>query len=213
VFQEWPKKTLNPLKDSGIYYQHETAITLSDIDMGAPTLPKALKRFTIISQNLSDDAFLSLEYQTDEDVGGTIWITKDNYTSSPTESKDLNIGNIRKARFRIRMGTQVATTPPIINATVLEGFARTPVKYDWTFRINLSSTGYTKLGTPERTPQETRDFLRKAAEAGDVLYMRSTLKDMDNKFVIVEPFVSRPLYKENVTQFEGYTLELTVREY
>ena len=213
VFQEWPKGTLNPLKDTGIYYQHETSLTMSDIDMGAPTLPKALKALKVVSENLSDSTYVSLEYQTDDDIGEDTWITKGNYTVSPSAERSLNIGNIRKVRMRLRMQTEVATIPPIIIATVLEGFARTPVKYDWTFRVDLTSTGYTKLGTPEKKPQEVRDFLRNAANNGDVLYMRSIISDMDNLWVVVEPFVSRPKYKENTTQFEGYEIELTVREY
>lgn len=213
VFQEWPKNTFNPLKDTGVVYQHETSITMSDIDMGAPILPKAIKAFSLVSENLSDAAYVGLDYQTDEDVGEDEWITKSNLTKSPSDTVDLNLGNIRKIRLRLRMYTEDADVPPIIYATVLQGFARTPVKYDWTFRVKLSSLGFTRLGTPEVDPQEARRFLRNAASNGDVLKMRSTIEDMNDKWVIVEPFVSRPLYKTNVTQTEGYEIELTIREY
>jgi hypothetical protein len=213
VFQEWPRNTFNPLKDSGMNYQHETSLTQSDIDMGAPTLPKALKKLTLITEKLATTTTVVMEYQTDADVGGDVWITRGSFNQSPSQDIELNIGDIRKIRIRLRMRTTDASNPPVIIASVLTGFARTPVKYDYSFRVKVSSFKYTSMGEPDHKPQDAIDFLMAKSESADAVLLKSRLLGSDEKTVVVEPIVVRPLFKDNVMGNEGYILEVILREY
>ncbi|KKM22392.1 hypothetical protein LCGC14_1625790, partial [marine sediment metagenome] len=187
VYQEWPTRALNPLENAGVNYQHEFYITLADMDMGVARLPKFFKEVTLLTENLATGIEAYVEYQLDKDIGGTEWIQAGTIHLSPEQSVDIRRGNARRIRIRIRMLTNDASTPPILTATVLEAFARTPLKYQWNMRVKIASNQKTKRSTPDHKPDDILTWLKNAAKQAEVLHMRSRWKQMDDIYVIVEP--------------------------
>jgi hypothetical protein len=187
VYQDWPKNTFNPLEDSTINYQHEFYVTLADMDMGVARLPKFFKEVTLITENLASGIEAHVEYQLDKNIGGTTWIQAGTVHNSPEQTVDIRRGNARRIRIRIRMLTNDASTPPILKATILEAFARTPLKYQWNMRVKIASNQKTKRSTPDHKPDDILTWLKNAAKQAEVLHMRSRWEQMDDIFVIVEP--------------------------
>jgi len=213
VYQEWPRNGFNPLKDSGINFQHECDIVMADFDMGATRLPKFFKELALISENLTTGIEVHMEYQTDNDIGSSTWISVGTFYSSPEDILPINVGNVRKIRLRLRMHTNDADVPPIVVAAVLEGFARTPLKYQWNMRIKVSDTQRDLSGmVVDHDPDEFLSWLKDAAREARKVYMRSIWEQMDGKYVIVEPPSLMREFTNNILGFWGGSVVVTLRE-
>jgi hypothetical protein len=212
-YQEWPQNAINPLKDSGFVFQHECSLISSTIDMGAALLPKFIKELNLISENLTTGIEVHLEYQVDNDIGTKTWVNAETFYSSPEDSLEINKGNVKRIRFRLRLLTNNADVPPVIFSTVLEGFARTPLKYQWNMRIKISDT-QTDLsgGHADHDPDEFLSWLKDAAIGARRIYMRSIWEQMDGKYVIVEPPSTLRQFTNNILGFWGGAVTVTVRE-
>jgi hypothetical protein len=213
VYQEWPQNAFNPLKDDGFEYQHEAVMVSSTIDMGAALLPKFIKELNLISKNLTTGVEVHLEYQTDTDIGGSAWIRAEAFYTSPEDVLSLNIGNIKSIRFRLRLLTNDADVPPVVIATVLEGFARTPLKYQWNMRIRVSDTQRDLSGvSADENPDVLLKWLKDAAIGAKRIYMQSIFESMHGKYVVVEPPSATRTFSNTILGFWGGTLVVTVRE-
>lgn len=213
VYQEWPKSGFNPLKDSGVNYQHECAVTLADFDMGATMLPKFFKELSLISENLTTGIEVSMEYQKDSDIGTSLWIPTGTFYSSPADELPINVGNVRKIRVRLRLLTNDADVPPVVVATVLKGSARTPVKYQLRMRIMVGHTQRDLTGTnKDHDPDEILDWLKDAAGNSKGMFLRSIWKQLDEIYMLVEPPTIMREYTNKVLGFWGGSVEITLRE-
>jgi hypothetical protein len=212
VYQEWPKLTLNPLEDSGINFQHEAVLVCADIDMGAARLPKFIKEVTLISQNLTTGIEVALEYQLDEHIGTAAWTQAETFYRSPEDTLAINRGDVRKIRYRLRLLTNDADVPPIVQASILEGFARTPLKYQWKMRIKVGDNQLTLAGAKDHDPDAFMSWLKDAAKQAKRIHMRSNWEQMDDKLVIVEPPTLLRSFSNKLLGWWGGSSDLTLRE-
>jgi hypothetical protein len=213
VYQKWPRHSFNPLKDSQMAYQQECGVTLADIDMGAIRLPKFIKELSLLTENLSTGIEVHVDCQADKDIGTNTWIHVGAVYRSPEDVVAIHQGDVRKVRFRLRLLTDQANTPPILAATVMEGFARTPLKYQWNMRIKVGDTQRDLSGVvTDHDPDEFLNWLKEAATKAKKVYMRSIWEQMDGKYVIVEPPGLLREFTNNVLGFWGGGVAVTIRE-
>jgi hypothetical protein len=212
----FPKDTLNPLNDSTFAYHHDCRITLSTIDMDSYVLPKYINEISVVSKNLftnsADGVDIFLDYQVDEDIGGSVWIPIGFISQSPLDTLPIGLGNIRQIRLRLLLRTADTVTPPIIRATVLEGFARTPVKYQYNIAVKERPQQLNRRGGRDIDPDTMYAILREAAETTTPVFMTARYKSMDGRRVIVEPpTLVRQSANSQLSSWSG-VLSLTVRD-
>jgi hypothetical protein len=213
VYQEWPQGAFNPLRDSGMDYCHEAVLVTSSIDLGAASLPKYLKEFSVLTKNLAAGVEIDLDYQIDENVGGENWIWSGTFYTHPEDSLPIHRGDVRKIRLRLRLQTNDRKIPPVIQATVLEGFARTPLKYQWNLRVKVGDTQRDLSGAGvDHDPDEFLTWLKEAAAKAKAIHMRSIWEQMDNKYVLVEPPTLLRSFTNNLLGFWGGSVNITLRE-
>ena len=213
VYQDWPRHTFNPLQDDGVNYQHECSLTMADVDMGAIRLPKYIKELSLLSENLQSQVNVAVDYQLDQDIGSDRWMNAGTAYRSPEDVIAIHNGSVRKVRTRMRLYTERANTPPILLASVLEGFARTPLKYQWNMRIKIADTQQ-NLASMEviQDPDDFLNWLKNVAGNARKVLMRSIWKQLDGKYVIVEPPSTLREYTNNMLGFWGGSFVITLRE-
>jgi len=199
-FIKYPDFGFNPSKDTGMYYSPEADLITSTIDMNIRRRPKYFNEISAISKNLQNsrsdfpqsslitsDSRIEVYYQVDNDINSENWTSSGNIYSSPFGSVAINKSNVYAIRMKFKLMTSDAANPPIINSTVIEGFARTPVKYQWVMRIKTSSMQSTLNGSPDHNPDKLYSWLKDKANSAEVVTLHSTLKRLDLKKVILEP--------------------------
>lgn len=208
----FPLDGLHPLRDSGATYQHEGILTSSSYDMGVARLPKLFKEINAITQNLGAGIEIFVDYQIDDDIGTTTWTELGRLLTSPSDTVAVGVGESYAIRFRFRINTNVATTPPILKVSVLEGVARTPVKYQYTMRVQTSSNQMTETGAPDTDPDELLKWLKSASVKASVIKMYSTLKELNDKDVFIEPPSIWRRFENSLLKIWGGQLVISVRE-
>ena len=213
VYQDWPRQSFNPLKDSGMAYYPEAQLISSTIDMGASRLPKLIKEISAAVENLSSEVEVHLDVQVNEDVGTDRWMYAGVFQVNPFDSLPVDQGEVTQIRFRLRLLTRDERIPPVIHATVLEGFARTPIKYQWKMRLKIASTQRDLSGIAKDVdPDEFITWLKDAAVSSRRIFMRAIWQQMDRKYVVVEPPSLMRDFMNNILGYWGGSVELTVRE-
>jgi len=211
VYLEFPKNTLNPLRDSSFLYQHEFSLITGTIDMGASQLPKLFHELHVIADGLGTDKQVWVEYQLDDAIGSNDWSPLQWANFSPASVFKINRGDKKAIRFRIRGITNSPTVPTVVNATVLEGIARTPVKRQWTLRAKTSSFQVTRIGLPDSDPDDFYQWFQDAAVTCKPLHMRSKWVAMDDIYVFAEaPSVNREFITPSGEHGDQYIV--TIRE-
>lgn len=216
-FQEWPQGTLNPLEDSNVNYAPEGVIELADIDMGSARLPKFIKEFTCLTENLATGIEIRAEVQVDDFenqyIDSSTWFPLEAFLSSPEYTVPVSLGEVFKVRIRLRFLTSTPATPPVLTATVLEGYARTPVKRQWIMRIRVHGNQRVLGGsTKDHNPDDLLAWLYEASVSSKRIEMRSLWKNMDKIFIIVEPPSLFRDFSNNVRKIWGGTIQITLRE-
>lgn len=186
VFVELPYKKGNPLYDTGVKYMHEAVVESSEIDMGtASKLPKFIKDMTMTSKNLNGDGIrVDFEYQLDEKIGTTEWITASPFLLSPEDTVNISEGNLNKFAYRLRLHTDNQLTPPDIRGIVPNGFARSE-----SFRI-LECTADIKDIAPNGKKQKVEDtinWLEEAAQGAFLVHVNSSFSQYDDFDAILAP--------------------------
>ena len=213
VYQDWPQNTLNPLEDSGFNYQHEAYVTMGDYDMGTASLPKYFKELALITENLTTGIELHMEYQIDDDIGGTTWTQAGSVFQSKEEGViNIRRGNTKKIRVRVRILTNDADVPPIIKGMVLKAFARTPVKRQWNMRVKTGTNQRTHRHTPDHSPDAFIRWLHRVSGSADVVRMRAKWEIMDDIFVTVEPPSLMRRFANAIRKTWNGVVIITVRE-
>lgn len=189
IYMTFPEHTLNPLHDTGMSYHHEGVLTTATYTMGAERLPKLFKELDFITEGLGSSADIVVDYKVDEDIGDSTskWTEVTSIRNSPADSVPLHLGNKRRIRFRIRTRTSDADKPPKIIATVLDCFARTPVKRQWNLRIKIHDKQVTKDGAPDHDAVDLYQWLLAASGSAADVFMRANDVLMDETWVIVQP--------------------------
>lgn len=209
---ELPRDTENPLGDAGLAFQHEAILVGGTIDMGAAKLPKFLKDLSLQGKNLGNGRQVELDYQVGREIGGAVWRSAGSFASSPLDSVMLNLGQVHAIRVRLRLLTNQATKPAIVESTVLEGFARTPLKYQWTLRIRVADLQMDHGGGLDADPDEFMAWLQRAARQARKIHMRSIWEALDNRYVIVEPPALLREFGNSQLGWWGGTASVVLRE-
>ena len=184
-----PFNSLNPTKDTSILFQHEAIIETSIFDMGASALYKFWKELSISAEHLSsvNGNEIVVDYQTDSDIGTSTWIYLGRALISPESTLPINLGSVKKIRFRLRLLTGDASNPPVLMATTLKGFGRIPYKRQWNIRIDVSSAQRNRRGQKSPKPDDVYNFLRDACQTAGALLMRCSVKQLDEVWVVAQP--------------------------
>jgi hypothetical protein len=211
VYLEFPLNTLNPIRDSAFKYQHEFMLTTCTIDMGAAQLPKLFHQLHVISENLGEGKEIHAEYQLDDAIGSSSWNQLSYVNSSPTGEFKIDRGDKVAIRLRLRGVTNNSQVPTVINATVLEGIARTPIKRQWNIRVRTGTFQVTQMGLQDTDPDDFYAWFQDAAITCKPLHMHSKWQAMDNVWVFAEaPNVSRE-YSTPAGEWGG-TFGISIRE-
>ncbi|UYN91871.1 MAG: hypothetical protein KIT70_11000 [Anaerolineales bacterium] len=187
----------NPLGDAAMRFQHEGVLVGSTIDMEATLLPKFLTQLSLVSRDLGEGAQVELDYQVDGEIGGPRWRQAGGFYSSPVDTLALNTGQIYAFRPRLRLLSQRASQPATVEATLLEGFARTPQKYQWELHVRLAELQLDGGGGLEPHPAAFLAWLRRVARSAARIRLRSVWSALDDTYVIIEaPSLQRQLAGE-----------------
>jgi hypothetical protein len=187
VYIELPFQKANPLYDTALNYMHESYLITSSIDAGASSrLPKYIKDFTGMVQNLATGIDVMVDYQIDANIGSNNWVLADGFFLSPESVVNINVGNIRKIRFRVRLETATCTKPPDIQGMAPNGYARTPFRQVFTLRIKAGDS-YNPDGSKGVDANKLMRWLIDVARDAGRVRMSSSHPLLDNYFVIIPP--------------------------
>ena len=212
VYQVWAHDTQNLLKDSTVAFQHEAELITGVYDMRRATLPKLFSRAFAIADNLGSTTLLSLYFQFDGDIGSTTWIPLGDEYVSPEASWGVSLGNIRAGRFRLLFNTSTATTPPVARAFTVEGYARPPVKYEYTLRVKVSSLQRTLAGTPDARPDDFLDWVKQTSRGMSEVSLSSIWAQLQGRTVLVEPPSVIRTFTNNILHWWGGVIVITLLE-
>lgn len=218
LYLTFPADALHPLRDTSMPYQHEAVLTTSTFDMGTLRLPKFFKEFEAVLDNLRPRASsavgkeIFVDMQTDDRIGTTQWTEMGVLADSPVDALQLNQGSKRAMRLRLRINTNEATVPVKVRATVLECFARAPVKYQYNLRLKVSSLQRDRRGQLDGDPDLFIWWLKQQAASASPVLVRSEFQQWDDKLVIIEPPSIIRAFVNNILGWMGGIVTVTVRD-
>jgi hypothetical protein len=207
---ELSRDTGSPLGDPSSSYQHEAVLVSSTVDMGAALLPKFLKQLTLWTAHLTRGRQVNVDFQVDGQIGSNAWRSAGAVYSSPLESLPLQAGPLHAIRTRLRLLSDQANVPAVVQSVILDRFARTPLKYQWTLRVRLADLQADYAGGLDSDPDAFMLWLQDAARRARKIHMRSIWQALDDRYVIVEPPTLQREYI-NETQWGG-TATVVLRE-
>jgi len=212
VSMELPRATLNPRFDPGLHFQHEAVMETGTVDMDARRLPKLFASISANSKNLASSvARIHTEYQLDDDIGTTNWLSVGSFYKSPYDELDVRRGDSHALRLRLRAMTEVSTTPAILEAATVKAVARSPIKRQWTLRGRLGDFQVDEQGLADTDPDDLYMWLQSAATLTEPLLLRSAWESMDDIYVFAEHPV---LHREHTSPDGDWsgTFEMSLRE-
>lgn len=216
----FPYKSLRPHRDSvadvgglPLNFQHESILETGTIDMGAAGLEKLFDEVQLRSKGLNSTGVeVRLDYQMDDEIGGSTWIEVPGaFRHSPSDFLKMRQGNKKAMRARVRMQTNSNTTPVQIDASIVKGIARTPVKRRFTVRAKAGSFQVDLQGSRDTKPDDFYMFWQDAATLTKPLHMRSRWKVIDDLYVFAEPPVINRTYATPDGSW-GADFDITLRE-
>src|SRR3990167_2017022 len=212
VVMEFPDEALNFLQDSDINYHHESVLVTSTINMNAANIKKLFKQLSLTTRNLDNQTYILAEYQIDDEIDGTVWHEIGEFKLSDYQELEVGEGNKRRIRMRLRFMTEDSDSPAVLRAWVLEAFARTPVKYQWTMRALSKGLTRDSGGELDVDPSDFIKWLKSMGKDASYLVMRSKWSELDNKAVLIEPPGVFRTFQNRLTKRKGVLLTLAIRE-
>lgn len=208
IYITLPLNKANPLYDPSQAYQHEGHIISSTIDMGtASNLPKYIKALTATVNNLNGGGIrVEADYQVDQKIGEdgyNNWTALQPFMYSPEHTIEVR-AKCTQFRYRLRLLTDTATTPPDVKGIVPSGHARGAFKWTWTFTV---STAENKM--------KSEEFDRWLSEAGREpggIYMTSSWTSLHGYDVILAPPRMRSISKPSRGRQEEGLYQFTLME-
>ncbi len=210
IYITLPLNKANPLYDPSAAYMHEGYLVSSTIDMGtASKLPKFIKELTATAANLNGAGVrVEVDYQVDQKIGLSgynNWITAQPFTYSPEDT--IPIGEpCTQFRYRLRLQTDTATTPPDVKGIVPSGHARGAFKWTWNFTV---TTGGGK-GRNKVDRDEFDAWLTEAGRTPGRIKMTSTWHSLHNYDVVIAPPRMRAIRPptKNKQELDSYSFTL-----
>jgi hypothetical protein len=212
VYIPFPDQTLNPYLDPDTVYVDEGHVISTTHDFGTFQLSKLFDAIDAIVDNLGRNVSVSVDYQTDKDVGTNTWYEAGTMFESPVDTVILNLGNKKKMRYRLRLMTSDSTETPYIQATVLTGVARTISKRQWNINIKTSDYQLLRSGAKDHATITLYNWLLQVARQAKTITMQSRMVHMDNvKVIVEEPRVYLESYNESDKKMSAL-MTITIRE-
>lgn len=206
IVQEFPINGVRPYDDTGMKYQHETTLTLPTIDL-FNTDAKYFARLTITTQGLATTADaesgheIVVEWQADNDVGSENWQHGGYIRQSPSGYVDINQGDKRMMRVRVRLISSEATDPVIIETIGLSLFSRNELSEQWTVYFNLDGSD------DEQNSLKLVTWLREQAKKPEPLIMFSKFVLFHNIQVTI---ADKPRYKVEEVDTDENDIEASI---
>lgn len=209
-YVDFPKDAINPLRDSGMYYMHESHIVTSTIDLNKINFQKVFKSLVLQTKNLSSTAYIDVDYQLDNDIGGTTWTQAGRVQLSPVGEVNIDRGNANMIRLRLRFYTETATAPPILYEAQLNGNYIESPRWQWNVTVKVESNA--SGAASDFKPDELLDFLIDASSNMKLLQAQSKYPRLDDKKVIVTlPVTNRESMNDAEGKWSG-RLTFTLKE-
>lgn len=184
-YQEY---SLDPLHESGFRFQHEAVLVSSTFDMGHTETYKFFEELSADTENLNKGGInIGVDFQSGSEINSSTWHPLSGFFVSPKDSTRILEGQTTKLRFRLRLNTNVAITPPVLNGTVLKGFEVVPAKRVWNLSVSASSI---LSGANHVDPDVLYRWLRDAKNKAIRVKMTTVFPDLktsDAIYVKVEP--------------------------
>ncbi len=206
VYQEY---TLNPLQEPDFAFQHEAVIVSTTHDAGHAETHKFWKDLSATTENLNTTGInIECDFQTDTNVGTNTWKPLQTMYRSPSSTVDIGAGEVQRIRYRLRMNTNVSTTPPILKATILKGYEVLPIKRLWTMRIKTSTI---RRNGKSASGDDIYDWIWDACQRAKKIEMETVIPGIDKVIVKLEPPSGSWQFINRLSKWVGQFV-LTVRE-
>lgn len=215
VYLQFPVGGSNPLKDSSCRFMHEGVFITPTLHLGEREFYKLYKDVQVISDNLSATSTISVDYQTDSNVGTTTWTALSTaLDASPFHTADLNLGATFQLRLRFRFLSTNGTTPPILHSWTVNGNIIEPLKYQWSVICGVMTEGDDLQGNPDTNPDTLEAALVDWSLRRVKLTVSAQKTSLHSKVVVVEPVTVRlsDISTEDGSSKWGGTLWFTLRE-
>lgn len=209
-FIDFPRDAVNPLRDSGFYYMHEGYVVTSTIDLNKIGFQKIFKNLLLQTKNLSSTAYAEVDYQLDNDIGGTTWVNAGHIQLSPVADININRGNANMIRLRLRIYTETSLTPPVLYEAQINGNYIEPPRWQWnvTVKVDSNSSG----ATSDFKPDDLVDFLVDASSNMKLLTCQSKYPRLDDKRVFASlPVINRESMNDAEKKWSG-RITFTLKE-
>jgi hypothetical protein len=167
---------------------HESVLDSSILELGsASDLPKFIKELTTTVKNLSASGrYVGLDYQVYMVCHTNSWIPATDLMVSPESTARLNLQNITRFCYRLRMNTNDSSKPIDIEGVVPNGYARTPIKQ--VFSMRIKEGGIYQIGTQgSRGYSKLWRWLMDHARAPYSVTIESKYEELDGMQVIIHP--------------------------
>jgi hypothetical protein len=142
-----------------------------------------------------------VEYQTDNDVGSGNWQHAGYIRVSPSGSVEINQGNKRMMRIRLRLVSSEATDTVILETVSLSLFSRNKLSNEWTIYFQLDDSD------DEQNSLQLVNWLRDAARTPEPLIMYSKFVLFHNRKVTLS---DEPRYKVEEVDTDENDIEGTI---
>lgn len=185
MFQQMPLYGVRPLQDSSIAYQHEAIVELATMDL-LNTNPKYFSFFAMDSKKLADASTaavygreIALDYQLNNNIGGTAWVNAGSFGISPQDRVMVGKGNQMKIRPRLRIESNEASNPPIVENLSLSLFSKARTFNSFILDVNAA-------GDDELSGEQLYDELIEMFFSADVVEVESVFEFIHQKQMIID---------------------------
>lgn len=188
VYIDLPDQSLNPDHDTDMEYVWEGVIETGWFPLRW-SLPKLYKALDIISTNLGETGYVDVDYQLDDNVGSSeveTWVNIGRAQVSPFSEVNLNLGNCRNIRFRLRICGSASNTPPRIQSHILKSVARTPYTRYWTVPVLLGGEKDQRGNTEELSGKELALWLYSSCQKAEIVRVQSMDPLLDGAWVMID---------------------------
>lgn len=206
AYMEFPLRSVNPLLDTGIAFQHEATLTTGTMDANELSLYKLFHSFRVITENLGTFGKVYVDFQTNAEVGTSTWHTAGELASTTIKNFVFDLGEKYSIRFRLRIQTNAATSAPVVTSYSSDGWVSSPLKYQWVGNFKVGLGYVTKNGLDDHKPDDVVAFLRSAFEKSKKVLLRSLKSTMDDKIVIL----SAPVVVTDSLTDEGWKGRISI---
>jgi hypothetical protein len=206
-----PNSAQNPLNDDQMLYTWESALTTAWVDQDTPELDHYFDELRLFTRHLtaaSPRRWVEVDYQVDAAGDTSAWLRFPvDATSSPYQLLAVGDGNVtgRRVRFRLRLLTEDARTPAVLNEWEARLNTLNEVLYDYVIDLRLLEKPMLLSGGESAAHvQSVIAQLQAWQEDATPLLMRSKYAAFDNVRGHIDPVSLVPTqWNPEETDYQG----------